>query len=188
MLIETLILALFISFVSGGKLSRLGELVLREFWLVPLALVIQSVVYWVAVRGIRLGPSWLSPVLDTGSYFLLLIFILRNNSLPGIRWLTLGVLLNALVIALNGGVMPVDPSFLPEAGRKALLAGQGTHGLMTSTTHLRFLVDRFYMDILGRDKQVFSVGDSLIDIGIFLLVFKTMNSKQHNTTLNSKSI
>jgi len=177
MLIETLLLALFISFLRGGKLSRLGELVLREFWLVPLALLIQSGVYWAAVRGIGLGPSWTGPVLDTGSYFLLLIFTLRNRLLPGMHWISLGILLNTLVIGLNGGVMPVDPSFLPEASRIALLAGQGTHGLMTSLTQLGSLADRFYLDIPGLQKQVFSVGDLVIDIGTFLLVFKTMKSK-----------
>jgi len=173
MLIETAILALFVSLISGGKMSRLGELVLREFWLVPLALLIQSGVYWAAVQGIGLGPSWVSPVLDTGSYFLLLIFTFRNRSLPGMRLISLGILLNTLVIGLNGGVMPVDPLFLPEASRNALIEGQGTHGLMSSSTHLSFLADQFYMDILGMRRQVFSVGDVLIDIGIFALVFKT---------------
>lgn len=174
MLIETVILALCISLISGGKMSRLGELVLREFWLVPLALLIQSGVYWTAVRGIGFGPSWASPVLDTGSYFLLLIFTFRNRSLPGMRWISVGILLNTLVIGLNGGVMPVDPSYLPEASRIALLEGQGTHGLISPSTHLSFLADRFYLDMWGLRKQVFSVGDVLIDIGIFLLVFKTL--------------
>jgi len=178
MLIETLVLALFISVISGGKLSRLGQLVLREFWLVPLALLIQSGIYWTFVRGIGIGPTWLRPGLDTVSYFLLLIFAIRNSSLPGMNWITLGVLLNTLVIGLNGGVMPVEPSFLPEASRRALLVGQGTHGLIVSTTQFSFLADRFYLDILGRDKQVFSAGDCLIDIGGFLLVFLTMKSKQ----------
>lgn len=177
MLIETVILALVVSLISGGKMSRLSELVLRDFWLVPLALLIQSGVYWAAVRGIGLGPSWASPVLDTGSYFLLLFFTFRNRSLPGMRFISLGILLNTLVIGLNGGVMPVDPSFLPEASRNALLEGQGTHGLMTPSTHLSFLADRFYIDMLGLRKQVFSVGDVLLDIGIFLLIFKTQ--KQH---------
>jgi len=176
MLIETVILAIFISFISGGKMSRLGALVLREFWLVPMALLIQSGVYWAAVRGIGLGPSWASPVLDTGSYFLLLIFTFRNRSLPGVRWISLGILLNTLVIGLNGGVMPVDPSFLPEVSRNALLAAQGTHGLMTMTTHLSFLADRFYLAIPGLQKQVFSVGDGVIDIGCFILIFKTMRN------------
>lgn len=177
MLIETMILVFFISLLRGGKISRLGQLDLRGFWLVPLALAIQGGVYWAAVREVGVGPGWLSPVLDTGSYFLLLIFTLRNSSLPGMRWLTLGILLNTFVIALNEGVMPVDPSFLSEGSRNALLGGQGTHGLMTSTTRMNLLADRFYLEILGMNKQVFSVGDVLIDIGSMLLIFKTMTRK-----------
>ena len=179
MLIETVILALFVSLISGGKMSRLGGLILRGFWLVPLALLIQSGVYWAAVRGIGLGPSWVSPVLDTVSYFLLLMFTFRNKSLPGMRWISVGIMLNTLVIGLNGGVMPVDPLFLPEASRNALIQGQGTHGLMTITTHLTFLADQFYMDILGMRRQVFSVGDVLIDIGIFALVFNTQRQPRN---------
>jgi hypothetical protein len=174
MLIETVILAILISLICGGKMSRLGQLNLRKFWLVPLAFLIQSGVYWAAVRGIGLGPSWVSPVLDTGSYILLLFFSFLNRTLPGMRWIFLGILLNTLVIGLNGGVMPVDPSFLPEANRNALLEGQGTHGLMTSSTHLSFLEDRFYLDMLGLGKQVFSVGDGLLDIGSFILIFTYM--------------
>lgn len=182
MLLETLIFSLVIGLVRGGKLSRLTQLALREFWLLPLALLIQSGVYWAAVKGIESSPNWLSPVLDTGSYFLLLTFTLRNSSFPGMRWLTLGILLNTVVISLNGGVMPVDPSFLPEISRRALLAGLGTHGLMTPTTHLGFLADRFYLAIPGLQKQVFSVGDIAIDVGCFLLVYKTMK------TVNCKDI
>jgi hypothetical protein len=174
MLLESLIFSLVISLLCGGKLRRLGQLALREFWLVPLALLIQSGVYWAANKGIGLGPSWLSPVFDTGSYFLLLSFTLRNGSFPGMRWLTLGILLNTIVISLNSGVMPVDPSFLPKVSREALQAGQGTHALMTSMTHMSFLADRFYLDIPILQKQVFSVGDIAIDIGCFLLVYKTM--------------
>ncbi|WP_407306531.1 DUF5317 domain-containing protein [Desulfosporosinus sp. SB140] len=174
MLIETLILALVISLISGGKLSRLGELVLREFWLVPLALLLQGAVYWTTLKNITVGPNWRNSVLDTGSYFLLLIFTLRNSRLPGMRWITSGILLNTMVIAFNGGVMPVDPFFLPETLRKALSVGQGTHGLVSATTHLAFLADRFYLAIPGLQKQVFSVGDCVIDMGCFILVFRTM--------------
>lgn len=182
MLIETVILALIISVISKGKISQLAELSLRELWLVPLALVIQGGVYWAAVRGIGIGPQWLSPVLDTGSYFLLLIFTLRNGLKPGMRLITLGILLNTLVIALNGGAMPVDPAFLPEVTRTALQAGQGTHALMTPATQLSFLADRLYLSIFGLDKQLFSVGDCFIDAGIFLLIFKSTIRRQLRTS------
>lgn len=178
MLIETVVLTLVVSLISGGKLSRLGQLVLRESWLVPVALLIQSGLYWVAVREIEFGPSWLVQLLGTGSYFLLLFFTWRNKACPGMRWITLGILLNTVVIGINGGVMPVDPMHLPEESRNALLKGQGTHGLMTSMTYLSFLADRFYLDILGLRKQVFSVGDILIDIGVFFLVLRTMVGTQ----------
>lgn len=79
--------------------------------------------------------------------------------------------------------MPVEPSFLPEASREALLAGQGTHGLMTSSTNLSFLADWFYLDMLGLQKQVFSVGDIVLDIGCFLLVNKTMLRNKDNPML-----
>ncbi len=174
MLIETVILAILISFISGGKLSRLGELGFRKFWLVLLALLIQGGVYWATVQRVGLGPSWVGPALNTGSYFLLLIFTFYNRSLPEIRWIAAGILLNTLVIGLNGGVMPVDPAYLPEAGRDELTAGQGTHGLLTSSTRLSFLADRFYLDMLGLSKQMFSVGDIVINIGSFLLINNTM--------------
>jgi len=188
MLIETLILALLISMLRGGKISHLDKLALRESWLVPVALIIQSGIYWAAVREVGFAQNWLVQLLGTGSYFLLLFFTWRNRTFPGMSFITLGILLNTIVIALNGGVMPVDPLFLPEESRKALLKGQGTHGLMTSMTHLSFLADRFYLNIPGL-KQVFSVGDILIDIGVFFLVSRTMVRRQgRRTEASSNSI
>lgn len=180
MLVETVIFALIVSLLTGRKISQLGQADLRGFWLIPLALIIQGGVYWAAVRGIRSGPTWLSPVLDTGSYFLLLIFTLRNRLQPGMRFITLGILLNTIVIAINGGAMPVDPAYLTEATLKSLQAGEGTHGLITSATHLSFLADRFYLNIFGMDKQVCSIGDCLIDIGIFLLIFRSSKRRQYD--------
>jgi hypothetical protein len=174
MLIETLILAIVISLIEGGKIGRLGSLNLRQIWLVPTAWIIQIVVYWAAVKSIGIGPVWVGPVLDTASYFLLLIFTFYNRYLLGMRILALGILFNALVIALNGGVMPVDPLYLPEASRLALHEGQGTHGLMTSATHLSFLADRIFITIAGFDKQLISLGDIFIDFGCFLIINRAM--------------
>ncbi|MDP4127798.1 MAG: DUF5317 family protein, partial [Bacillota bacterium] len=80
----------------------------------------------------------------------------------------------------------VDPSFLPEASRLELLAGQGTHGLMTPLTHLSFLADRFYLNIPGLQKQVFSIGDILIDVGGFCLVWKTTMKNKPNKFISAK--
>ncbi|HWQ88993.1 MAG TPA: DUF5317 domain-containing protein [Desulfitobacteriaceae bacterium] len=174
MLIETVILAIVVSLIDGGRIGRLGWLDLRGLWLIPSAWAIQIVVYWAAVKGMGMGPEWVSPVLDTASYFLLLIFAGNNWYLPGMRILALGIFLNTLVIAVNGGMMPVDSFYLPEASRQALLAGQGTHGLLTPATHLSLLADRIFISIAGFIKQLISLGDILIDAGSFLLIYKTM--------------
>ena len=83
--------------------------------------------------------------------------------------------------------MPVDPAFLPEASRNALVAGKGTHGLMTSITQLSFLADVFYLEIPLMQKQVFSVGDILINIGTFRLVLKTMKRKTAIVIVNTQA-
>lgn len=174
MLIGALIIALLAGLFKGGKLRNLAEMALKSVWLVILAFAIQTGVYLTAVKGVGLGPAWLPPILHTGSYFLLLVFVLRNFHVPGVRILGLGILLNALVIGLNGGLMPVDSTYLPDESRNALLAGQGTHGLLTEDSVLGFLADRLFLSVPGLGRQLFSIGDVFIDIGTFILVYDTM--------------
>lgn len=174
MLIETLVLVLITGYLKGGKLMHLGRLDLRGVWLVPAAFLIQMAVYWAAVKGFRLGPGWLGPLLHTFSYLLLLAMALLNLPQPGMKLLALGIALNGLVIAVNGGLMPVDPTYLPAASRLALQPGQGTHELLTEATVLSFLADRFFLYIPVLGKQLFSIGDIFIDVGVFTLVFGVM--------------
>jgi hypothetical protein len=54
MLIETVVLAIVVSLIEGGKIRRLGWLDLRGIWLIPSAWTIQIVVYWAAVKGLSL--------------------------------------------------------------------------------------------------------------------------------------
>ncbi|MHB1651857.1 MAG: DUF5317 domain-containing protein [Desulfitobacteriaceae bacterium] len=178
MLIESLFLALLIGLAMGGKLTYLGRLNLRAVGLIVLALGMQTAVYWAAVKGFPLGPQWVSPLMHIFSYLLLFVFGWLNQASPGMRFLTLGITLNGLVIGLNHGLMPVDPLFLPEISRASLLAGQGTHGLLTVGTKLSFLADRFFIFIPGRGRQLFSLGDIFIDIGVLILVLATMNGRQ----------
>jgi len=176
MLIETMVLAVLIGYLKGGKLTNLTELSLKGIWLVLAAFAMQVLIYWAGVKEFGLGPSWFAPSLHIVSYCLLLIFILINRTFPGIKILALGIFLNLLVISFNGGLMPVDPAYLTEEARRALITGRGTHGLLSETTRLMMLADRFFIAIPWLGKQLFSLGDVLIDIGAFILIFKTMNS------------
>lgn len=184
MLIETVIMALLISFLFGGKLGNLGRLQLKGVWLVPLSLAMQGLVFWAAKKGITLGNDGVAPIIDTLSYAILLGFALGNRTATGMRFVALGILCNGLVVGLNQGLMPVDPLHLPEASRQALMAGQGTHGMLTSATKLAFLADRFYVSIPIWGAQLFSVGDVLIDVGMLILILSwtlNKNEPRHHT-------
>lgn len=176
MLIESLILALLVGLLAGGKLKNLMQLKLKGQIFLILAVILQAIAFQATQHHFWQEPNEVMPMLHTISYLFLLGFAWLNRALPGIPIFAAGVALNALVIGLNGGIMPVDPAILPEASQQALLKGTGTHGLLTEGTKLKFLADRFYAEIPGLTKQLFSLGDVFIDIGIGFLIIKTMIS------------
>lgn len=176
MLVESLVLALLIGLLAGGKFKPLIKLELKSVTLLILAVLLQVIAFQSKQHNFLLEPQWIIPVVHTVSYLFLIGFAWVNRTLPGVAIFAVGVILNALVIGANLGLMPVDPAILPEANRQALINGTGTHGLLTDSTHLKFLADHFYEEIPGVTKQLFSLGDVLIDLGIGYLVIKTMIS------------
>ncbi|MDY3119259.1 MAG: DUF5317 family protein [Peptoniphilus sp.] len=85
-----------------------------------------------------------------------------------------GLLLNGLVVALNG-YMPVEVSALLKTGDSSALTliSEGraiTHGLANEGTRLRFLCDRFAYSSAITSARVVSLGDGIIAIGLFLFV------------------
>jgi len=174
MLLESIVLAVFIGFLAGGKLTTLLEVRVKKVGLLIVGALLQAVAFWSVKSNLDFGFSGVVPILHSFSYLLLLGFTVVNRSFPGISIVSLGIALNALVISLNGGLMPVDPTYLPEASLRLLQAGTGTHGLVTEMTHLKFLADIFYSDIPGIGKQLFSLGDVFIDLGIGIFIVRTM--------------
>lgn len=180
MLVESLVLALLIGLLAGGKLQALMNIKLKGLSLLILAILFQTIAFQATQHHFVVGLKGVIPVLHSVSYLFLMGFAWLNRSLPGVYLFVIGVAFNALVIGFNAGLMPVDPAILPEANRQALLNGTGTHGLLTRGTHLKFLADRFYAEIPGVTKQLFSIGDIFIDLGIGYFVLKSMVFKGKN--------
>lgn len=170
MFIEVIIIAVLFSLITGGKLTNLGQLNFRCFYMVIAAYVIQSGIdYW--ATGQRFGGY---PYLHMVSYFILFFVLFQNRRLPGMYFIIIGTLLNFIVISLNGGQMPVSPDILPENLSQELAAGHGgTHNLLTGDTRVKFLADIFHIRYFNQN-QLISIGDIIIDIGAFLLVFMGM--------------
>ena len=176
MLTESIVFAIVLGFLMGGKLNPLLETQFKKVRFLIIGAMFQAVAYGLVKLNIHLGENWVIPVIHSISYGFLLAFTSFNRSYSGMRLISLGIVLNALVISLNGGLMPVDPAFIPEASRQLLKAGTGTHGILTEGTRLKFLADIFYVDILVLGKQLFSLGDLFIDLGIVLFAVKQMRS------------
>lgn len=160
-----LFIALAIAVLRGGRLTNLGDIELRYWWLLLVALGLQLATGWLPDTNWGEGLA-LAMVLI--SYGLLMALVLLNRTKTGM-WLTgLGVLMNFTVIAINGG-MPV----LAEAAEVASgftvtepdLSGSFKHIILDSTSRLTLLADVIPLR-LGTLGQVISLGDVFLAVGL----------------------
>lgn len=176
MFFEMIVLGIIIGLVRGGSLLELTKI---DFKYIPAILspfLIQAGIdFW--GRQYSWGGY---PYLHIVSYFILFYALWANLSIPGIRLVFAGSILNFLVISVNGGVMPVRADVLPGSLVTAFSAGLGgTHGLINSETHLKFLADIFYLAVPYQN-QLISVGDVVINAGSIVLLVKGMEKQFRN--------
>lgn len=121
-----------------------------------------------------------APLLNLTAFAFLLLAIWLNRELWGARLAFLGVFLNAIVVLANGGKMPVSLEAIravamPTARLANLVAGRSlTHRLMRPTTIFRALGDIYILPPLFARSPVFSIGDVIIVVSLFVLVQEVM--------------
>ncbi|KGQ21053.2 hypothetical protein THFILI_08670 [Thermus filiformis] len=126
---------------------------------------------YLTYRGLLPG-SFAGPLAKVWVLALVGYGLWQNRHLKSLYLVFLGLLLNTLVILVNGGHMPVSPEALVRVGLAdwvELLKGQGdaVHALLTEKTRLPFLGD---VIPLARMRKVISPGDVLILLGILGVV------------------
>ena len=148
---------------------------LQQVWLVLIAFIPQWLAFFLPATRHHISDP-LATVALIGSQLLLLLFAWINRRHAGFGALGIGVALNLLVIALNGGLMPISPEtlgalypVLPEGWQElgARLGSSKNILLPTSAMHLAFLSDRFLLPIWFPNRVAFSLGDLFIGIGAF---------------------
>ena len=150
---------------------------LSTVWLVVLAFLPQFVAFYLPFTRTHISDGWVATGL-LGSQILLLVFCWLNRRISGTWILAVGLVLNLLVIAANGGFMPISPQIasrlVPQEVVQAIpLGSRFGHGkdilLLPADTHLVWLSDRF-LPPKGFPYQVaFSLGDTIIAAGAFWL-------------------
>jgi Family of unknown function (DUF5317) len=170
-ILATLIIAIVLGFLLGGRLSNLACLRIR--WM-PLAIA------GLALQLVPMpGRAWSLALLYV-SFALLVAFAVANGraGIPG-AWLILaGILLNLTVIGLNQG-MPVAREALVRSDQMdtlELLAKQGgaKHHLARPTDRVVFLADVIPIRPI---RQIVSLGDLVAYAGVVWLVVAGMRGR-----------
>lgn len=120
-----------------------------------------------------------------------LIFLWLNRHHKGFKLIIIGVLMNFIVMAVNGGRMPVSLSASEVLGpyyTDMLKSGSviSKHYMMDASTRLSLLGDIIPLSKPYPRTQVISIGDVVMNFGMFLfiqsiMVVKRTKDKQQET-------
>lgn len=179
MLTSSVLLGVVVGLLRGGSLKGLAALRVRLWWVLLLAFLAK----FLLVKAGAGGVSWagvLEPYVNSGVYAASLSVLLLNSSLPWLKLILVGTLLNMAVVMLNGGRMPVSEEALASLGKyhsiEALRQGLDvTHTFMDASTVAGFLGDWITVPIPL--PSVVSVGDLVVSLGAVLLVNAMMTTK-----------
>ena len=168
---------LTLAFIQGRAYKIDG---LRFTWLSMVAFLPQIIVLYMPSTRKIISKEVTAAIL-IGSLATLLVFTWLNRKLPGMRVLSLGLVLNLIVILANGGFMPINPETIEEAlpaasNRYQLKVGErfGAKDILLTKdeTKLEWLADRYLMPSWFPFQAAFSIGDIIIALGIFWLLVR----------------
>jgi hypothetical protein len=167
---------------------------LRLVWLVVIAAAGQWLAFSFPPTRSNL-PDMAIRLLLVLSQLVLLAFVWLNRDVPGLKLLGYGLALNLLVIALNGGLMPISPEtaqwLLPELPPESLQTGARVGFskdilLPRGEARLWFLSDTLRSPAGWSYRVAFSIGDVLVALGAFYL-FWSMGGRERTGLLQEKN-
>ena len=160
-----LFLALVIAMLRGGRLTNLGDIELRSWWLLIVGFGLQA--------ATRLLPqeNWAETaglLMVLGSFLLLMVLVIVNRDNPGMWLAGFGVLMNFTVISLNGGMPVLTEAAVVASGFTIAdpdIAGSFKHVVLGPDTLLPVLGDLIPLRLAGHG-QVISLGDVFLAVGL----------------------
>jgi hypothetical protein len=172
----TLALALLVLLLTvplaGGRLGRLEQVRIRWVGLAAVAFGVQVLIVVVVPEG----DTAVHRIVHLLTYAAAGAVLLRNLDLRFLWIVGLGGLLNLIAIAANGGVMPASRGALETAGL-SVQSGAFANSDYVDSAHVAFLGDVFAIPAGWPGANVFSVGDVVMLVGLFLAVHAAAGSR-----------
>ena len=175
--------------ITGGKMRAVD---LKHLWLVFLAYIPQFFAFHFTPTQKFIPDNWI-PIILVTTQILLLFFAWANRKIEGFWLLGAGLLCNFTAIVLNGGFMPITPvnarKLIP-AGSNLILeigkrVGLGKDVLMLKEeTTLWFLGDTLTLPPWMHYPLAFSIGDILISMGAFWLLWQIGHPQKNSKELS----
>ncbi len=178
------VISIIIGLFRNGQLSSLSQISLKRIELIVLACLIQAGLIFLGSKKVKFISDY-SSFMIIFSYIVLLSAVWSNLKLKGMKIIAAGIMLNFIVIVVNGGHMPVllNSLYKAELNDFALALKEGiyvTHTLITEKTLFAFLADIFPLSSPFPDPSVVSAGDFLMFYGVFSLIQNAMLKKEMN--------
>src|SRR3990172_8737369 len=177
MLIGGVALGLVLGLLGGGRIEHLLSIRLRLVQLIFLGFTVRVATQIAIESGSAPADALRLPLL-TASFLLILLGLWANREQPGLSLAFVGVLLNTLVITVNGGWMPVwEPAFLVAGFAPGESLGP-LHQMVPGVVSGDFLLQAaplgaFLPIPLPFVRTVASIGDVFLGVGLAFFLFAT---------------
>jgi hypothetical protein len=174
-LLGGIVFGLILGLLTGGRLEHIGSVRLRWPALIFLAVLVRYGAEILLTRGFEPALA-VQPILLVGASILLLVGLWANRQLPGMAIAFVGVASNAIVLAVNGGRMPIWAASLSAAGFGPADVSPAIHTILPASLDTSFVVHLGpFADVipipLPLIANVASIGDVVIAFGLAFFLF-----------------
>ncbi len=177
MLIAGVLLGLLLGLRAGGRLDNLANIQLRWPPLLIAAVLVRYGTEGLLNAHIDIVETLRAPLLAFG-FLLLLIALWVNRYYPGLSVAFVGILLNGLVIVINGGHMPIWTTSLAAAGLTPPDVTSALHVVVPGEASDFFVRALILGDIIPIPipliQNVASLGDLFLTAGLAFFLFASV--------------
>jgi hypothetical protein len=186
------ILFIVLALLLRRDISAIGQLPVRGGWWLSMLVLGLFMVQAMLVLYVP-GQSFFQAALLILSQVALIFLFLLNRHLPGAKLFALGVFLNVLVMAANGGWMPLTPAMHHFVyPNRVVTAGQRPINskniiLFSQDTNLWLLADIVPITLPWRRTAV-SAGDILLAAAAAQFIFQASGKERQQTVSNESPL